>query len=170
MVNKLTVDNKHVQESLSQSVREGFYRHGDAAHLIPRTKSRRPIMTQTSKLSLALISGLSAFLLLASPASARGGGYYNEYPAEYNNSRYDNNNSYNNYNNYDDGDYYRERNYRGRSCSKGTGGTIIGAVAGGLLGRTVVRRGGDRTAGTIIGAGVGALAGRAIDKSGSRRC
>jgi Glycine zipper 2TM domain len=168
MVNKLTIDNNHVQESLSQSVREDFHRHGEAVHLNLRTKSRRPIMTHTSKLSLALISGLSASLLLASPASARGGGYYNDYPAEYNDRNYNNNN-------YDDGDYYRERNYRGdnyrgRSCSKGTGGTIIGAVAGGLLGRTVVRRGGDRTAGTIIGAGVGALAGRAIDKSGSRRC
>jgi Glycine zipper 2TM domain len=168
MVNKLTNDNKHVQESLSQCVREGMHRQGEAVPLSRQAKSRRSIMTRYSKLSLTVISGLSASLLLAAPATARGGGYYNDYPADYGNRSYSNSN-------YDDGGYYRDRDYRGnnyraRGCSKGTGGTIIGAVAGGLLGRTVVRRGGDRTAGTIIGAGVGALAGRAIDKSGSRRC
>ena len=66
---------------------------------------------------------------------------------------------------------YRDRdyqdNYRGYNrCGKGTGGTIIGAVAGGLLGNQVARRG-NRTEGSIIGAAVGALAGRAIDKAGS---
>ncbi len=30
--------------------------------------------------------------------------------------------------------YYRNNNYRNDRCDKGTGGTIIGAVAGGLLG------------------------------------
>lgn len=73
----------------------------------------------------------------------------------------------------DDG-YYRgarydrggDRYYRGNSCrDKGTGGLVIGAIAGGLLGNEVAR---DKTAGTVIGAGVGALAGRAIDKSDSR--
>ncbi len=65
----------------------------------------------------------------------------------------------------------RDRNYyRGQRCDKGTGGTIIGAIAGGLLGHEVVGRRGDKTAGTIIGAGVGALAGRAIDRSDGRRC
>ena len=50
-------------------------------------------------------------------------------------------------------------------------GLIIGAVAGGLLGRSIVGYRGDRTAGAIVGAGVGALAGRAIDKSDDRgRC
>ena len=43
---------------------------------------------------------------------------------------------------------------------------IIGAVAGGLLGNEVARRG-NKTEGSIIGAAVGALAGRAIDKSDS---
>ena len=60
------------------------------------------------------------------------------------------------------------RNYRARQkCQDGDGGTIIGAIAGGLLGNEVAegRRGrGDGTAGAIIGAGVGALAGRAIDR------
>ena len=63
--------------------------------------------------------------------------------------------------------YYRNNAYRGNArCDKGTGGTIIGAVAGGLLGNEVARRG-NKTEGSIIGAAVGALAGRAIDKSDS---
>jgi outer membrane lipoprotein SlyB len=63
--------------------------------------------------------------------------------------------------------YYRNNAYRGDArCDKGTGGTLIGAVAGGLLGNEVARRG-NKTEGSIIGAAVGALAGRAIDKSDS---
>lgn len=62
---------------------------------------------------------------------------------------------------------YRNNAYRGNArCDKGTGGTLIGAVAGGLLGNEVARRG-NKTEGSIIGAAVGALAGRAIDKSDS---
>ena len=72
---------------------------------------------------------------------------------------------------YEDGyRYSNDRDYRdyrnNNRCDKGTGGTIIGAVAGGLLGNEVARRG-NRTEGAIIGAAVGALAGRAIDKSDS---
>ena len=59
---------------------------------------------------------------------------------------------------------YGPRGGRGYRCDKGTGGTIIGAIAGGLLGNGIAGRG-DRGAGTIIGAGVGALAGRAIDRN-----
>ena len=85
------------------------------------------------------------------------------------------------YSNYDRDDYredrrdyrrdnqYHDDNYRNdyqRCRNRGTGGTIIGAVAGGLLGNQVARRG-NRTEGSIIGAAVGALAGRAIQKSGS---
>lgn len=57
--------------------------------------------------------------------------------------------------------------YRGERCDRGTGGTIIGGVVGGLAGREVAGRR-NKTEGTIIGAAVGALAGRAIDKSDSR--
>jgi len=60
---------------------------------------------------------------------------------------------------------YRHRDDR---CGKGTTGLVIGAVAGGLLGRAVAGRDGDRTAGLIIGGGTGALAGRAIDRSDDR--
>lgn len=71
---------------------------------------------------------------------------------------------------------YREwRGNDGRlRCRKpdGTTGLVVGAVAGGLLGRTIDTRG-DRTLGTLGGAAAGALAGRAIDKGSSnnnRRC
>ena len=59
--------------------------------------------------------------------------------------------------------YYRDRRYGNYCRDNGTGGTIIGAIAGGLLGREVAGRG-DRTVGTIIGGAAGALAGRAIDR------
>ncbi|NIJ34449.1 glycine zipper 2TM domain-containing protein [Sphingomonas oligoaromativorans] len=72
---------------------------------------------------------------------------------------------------YRDGRGYRDgpgrRDGRGRPdrhrCRDGTTGTIIGAIAGGLLGNAVAGYG-DRTAGTIIGGGVGALAGNAIGR------
>lgn len=80
------------------------------------------------------------------------------------------------YSNYDQSDYrqdrreYRRDRYEYRNnyqrCDKGTGGTVIGAVAGGLLGNQVAGRR-NRTEGSIIGAAVGALAGRAIDKADS---
>lgn len=63
--------------------------------------------------------------------------------------------------------HYDRGNHYGYRCKRdnGTGGLVIGAIAGGLLGNEVAR---DKTAGTIIGGGVGALAGRAIDRSDSR--
>ncbi|WP_373476017.1 glycine zipper 2TM domain-containing protein [Sphingorhabdus sp.] len=89
----------------------------------------------------------------------------------YNDDYYSGDSRYDRYDRYDRyerksqrrGDRYYRSNAR---CDKGTGGTIIGAVAGGLLGNEVARRG-NRTEGSIIGAAVGALAGRAIDKSDS---
>jgi len=65
------------------------------------------------------------------------------------------------------GGYYGGGNYRGRCRDKGTGGTIIGAIAGGLLGNEVGQgryNRGDGTLGAVLGAGAGALAGRAIDR------
>lgn len=79
--------------------------------------------------------------------------------------RYSNDRDYREYRN-DRRDYRRDRYYSNNRCDRGTGGTIIGAVAGGLLGNEVARRG-NKTEGSIIGAAVGALAGRAIDKSDS---
>jgi hypothetical protein len=51
----------------------------------------------------------------------------------------------------------------------GTTGTIIGGVAGALLGRAI--DGGRRSAvGTILGGGAGALAGRAIEQGSGPEC
>ena len=101
--------------------------------------------------------------LTATPAMARHG-YDDGY------SRYDRGDRYDRYDRreYRRGDryYQNSRNDYQRCRNSGTGGTIIGAVAGGLLGNEVARRG-NRTEGSIIGAAVGALAGRAIDKSDS---
>lgn len=58
----------------------------------------------------------------------------------------------------------RRYNYRTRRGCDNSGGTIVGALAGGLLGHTVAGRG-DRTLGAVLGAAGGALAGNAIDKS-----
>jgi len=67
----------------------------------------------------------------------------------------------------DRGDRYRHT-YRGRyqDCrrSKGTTGTIAGAVGGGLIGNAV----GGGTLGTIAGAGGGALLGRTLDRNHDR--
>ena len=86
-------------------------------------------------------------------------------------SRYDRSYRDNGYNrgNYNNRTYRGyDRNYRSyranQKCKDGDGGTIVGAIAGGLLGNTVAGRG-DKTLGTILGGLGGALAGRAIDRS-----
>ena len=102
----------------------------------------------------ALAMGATAFV--PTMAEAR---YYNGHP----------NRGYVQRDGYYQGDYNRYRtnryNYRAQQrCADGDGGTIVGAIAGGLLGRTIDTRG-DRLLGTVLGAGAGALAGRAIDRS-----
>ena len=106
----------------------------------------------------------------AAPAMARhyhGGDYYSSYDGGYDGYR---RGDY--YRGGQDG-YYNGNGYRGRyyyRCrNDGAAGTIIGAIAGGLIGNSVAGRHGDRTAGTIIGGAAGAIAGRAIDK-GDGRC
>jgi hypothetical protein len=69
-------------------------------------------------------------------------------------------------------DYYREppgdppprspRRYR--RCRDDAGPSIIGAIAGGLLGNVIAGRG-NRGIGTLAGAGAGALAGHAIGRN-----
>lgn len=73
---------------------------------------------------------------------------------------------------YDNGRVYRGNDNRNRyrevrKCSNGTTGAIVGAIAGGLLGRVIDSRG-DRAVGTILGGAGGALAGRAIERGGSQ--
>ena len=59
----------------------------------------------------------------------------------------------------------RRGDYRQREqCNHGSAGTILGAIAGGLLGNAAVGRHGNRTAGTLAGAGAGALVGRSADR------
>ena len=128
---------------------------------------------------IALSTALAASALTAFPAAAEAQSRYG-YSSRYDNSYY-NQRAYNQgYGNayyqpqrydrrfvrqpYYGGRYY---NHYGRRCS-GSTGTIIGAIAGGLLGSQVAGRRGDGALGAIIGAGAGALAGRAIDRSDCR--
>jgi hypothetical protein len=57
---------------------------------------------------------------------------------------------------------YRER--RAVRCDRGNVGTILGAIAGGLLGNAAIGRHGNHAAGTLAGAGAGALIGHATDQ------
>ena len=65
----------------------------------------------------------------------------------------------------DNDEIYRDSSGR-YYCKRddGTTGTIVGALAGGVLGN-LIAPGGSKTLGTILGAGAGGLAGRAIDRS-----
>ena len=51
---------------------------------------------------------------------------------------------------------------------KANQGTVVGALAGGLIGNQVAGNG-ARTEGTLVGAGVGAVAGHQIAKSSAKR-
>lgn len=128
---------------------------------------------KTTMLSIgALAMTLGAVALPAAPAAAQSyrDGYYGQrYGDRY--DRYDRSDRYERarYRDYrgDRGYAYRGR-YAGNRyerCKDGDGGTLIGAIAGGLLGNQVAGRGGDRLLGTVLGGAVGAVAGRAIDRS-----
>ena len=112
------------------------------------------------KLSIvgAALAMTATAIIPAAPAMAQTRSYRGDYGRSYGNG-YDNR-------------YYNNRTYRGRDqryrayqrCNDGDGGTIVGAIAGGLLGSAVAGRG-DKTLGVILGGAAGALAGRAIDRS-----
>ncbi|MBD8680030.1 glycine zipper 2TM domain-containing protein [Sphingomonas sp. CFBP 13720] len=95
---------------------------------------------------------------VASAQSYRGDRYEQQYRGDRGYREYRGDRGYRN--------QYRQRANRG--CENGDGGTVIGALAGGLLGNTVAGNN-NRLLGTILGGGVGALAGRAIDKSDAPR-
>ena len=124
-----------------------------------------------SKFTLAAAAGAVAITAMPAAASAQYRGGYDDYRYEqsYRGDRY----------RYQRGDnyygrnqaYYGNRNYNGQRC-KGTTGTIVGGIAGALLGREIAqgsgrgfRRGGSGTTGAIVGGAIGALAGRAVAKS-----
>jgi hypothetical protein len=118
------------------------------------------------KLSLAAAAlAVGATAMVPTAASAQR--YYDRYDRAYGDAYSD---GYNRGPRYDRGYYDRggyNRGYYNRGpqrCNNGTTGTIVGAIAGGLLGRAIDTRG-DRTLGTILGGGAGALAGHAIEKS-----
>lgn len=114
------------------------------------------------KITLALTAlAMGSTAIIAAPASAqrydRG---YGQYDQGYRGG------DYRHYRN-DDRRYYRNDRRQRNRCSNTTG-TVLGAIAGGLLGNSVAGRG-DRTLGAVLGAGAGALAGRAIDRSDDPR-
>jgi hypothetical protein len=102
----------------------------------------------------ALLTGATAVLPTAADAQRYHGQRYEQRYDRYD-GRYDGRRYYSR-------DRYRH-SYRARGCDN-TGGLVVGAIAGGLLGNAV-DGGRNRTAGTLGGAVLGALAGRAIDRS-----
>ncbi len=101
------------------------------------------------------------------------GGYNNGYQRGYNNTYQ------RGYNPGYSGQGYYGQNYGGNRCS-GTTGTIIGGVAGAVVGSKIAggrqrydyygnRRGGSNATGAIIGGAVGALLGRKVDKDSCNR-
>lgn len=126
------------------------------------------MLKKLSLIGATLAMGTTAAVVPATPAFAGDG--YSRY---YDDDRYEGRRYYRGDRRYANRGY---RNYRGNDYSYrcrrrgGTTGAIIGAVAGGLLGREIAGRG-DRGTGTILGAGAGALLGREVERSSkSRRC
>ena len=108
---------------------------------------------------LKSITLTAAALATAAAALAPGAAVAQRYRHDYHHS-YDRGTRY----------HYRDPRHPGRGdprCNN-LGGTVIGAIAGGLLGRTIDTRG-DRTVGTLGGALAGGLAGREIARSDNPR-
>jgi hypothetical protein len=124
------------------------------------------------KIALSTAVAVSALTALPAAAEAQSRyGYYDNYGNGYYNQGYDG--RYDRryaQRRYQDQRYQNQRygNYYGRRCSNGSTGTIIGAIAGGLLGREIAGRG-DRTVGTIVGGAAGALIGREVSRNDCRR-
>ncbi|MCP8891157.1 glycine zipper 2TM domain-containing protein [Sphingomonas faeni] len=114
----------------------------------------------------ALALGATALVPATADAQRWGSRYergYDGYQGGYRDNGYDR--GYRQYRGNDRRYNYNPRNRRG--CDN-SGGTIVGALAGGLLGHTIAGRG-DRTLGAVLGAAGGGLAGNAIDRSDNPR-
>ena len=112
----------------------------------------------------ALALGATALVPATADAQRWGSRYergYDGYQGGYRDNGYDR--GYRQYRGND-----RRYNVRNRRGCDNSGGTIVGALAGGLLGHTIAGRG-DRTLGAVLGAAGGGLAGNAIDKSDNPR-
>ncbi len=110
----------------------------------------------------ALALGATALVPAAAEAQRYGSRYergYDGYQGGYRDGGYRDDRGYREYRGSD-----RRYNARNRRGCDNTGGTVIGALAGGLLGHTIAGRG-DRTLGAVLGAAGGGLAGNAIDRS-----
>jgi hypothetical protein len=141
----------------------------------PAGRKDRGVRIMFKKIAISAAVAASALTVMPAAAEAQSYGYYNQgygyngryvdprYAQRYNQRYY---NGYNPYNSYNGQTYYQGRyNYNyGYRCNSGSTGTIIGAIAGGLLGSQVAGRG-DRAIGAIVGGAAGALAGREIDRS-----
>jgi hypothetical protein len=130
-----------------------------AANAVPDIPTGRRSMFKTFTLAASALA-MSATALV--PVAADAQRYRGGYERGYDRGGYDG--GYRSYRGNDRG-YYNRR--RGGGCDN-SGGTIVGALAGGLLGHTVAGRG-DRTLGAVLGAAGGALAGNVIDKSDNPR-
>ena len=121
---------------------------------------------------IALSTAVAVSALTAIPAAAEAQSRYGSYDnGYYQGQRYDRGYNQRYDRRYANQRYYNQRynnqrygRHYGQRCSSGTTGTIIGAIAGGLLGREVAGRR-DRTTGAIIGAGAGALIGRELGRN-----
>ncbi len=111
---------------------------------------------------------IAAATLVPSMANAQyyGGAPAPYYAGDYGRGGYDRS-GYDDRRGYDDRDgRHRHAYYRHRDrCDRCSTGTILGAIAGGLLGNAAIGRHGSHTAGTLVGAGAGALVGNAVDRN-----
>ena len=103
---------------------------------------------------IAAVAAMTATTVAPTAVEAHGRRYrdhhqLSRYDRGYDNRGYDNR-------------YYGETRAR---CRSGTTGAILGAAAGALLGREVLR---DKGTGTILGAAAGGLGGRALTRD--KRC
>ena len=117
---------------------------------------------------------VAAAVAIPTAASAQPGYYGGGYNGGYYGNSYGG--QYSSY--YDRSGYYSGPTWRGNDgryyCrrSDGSTGTIVGGVAGAVIGSQVAGRG-DRTIGAILGGAVGALIGNSVDRgnrNGRYRC
>ena len=145
------MDNERIQASLNANRPEGVIKNEQAAGAAPVPNRESPMFKTLTLAASALAMTTTALVPTAADAQRYRGGYERGYD---NRGGYDRG-GYRDYRG-DDRRYSNRR--RGGGCDN-SGGTIVGALAGG----------GDRTLGAVLGAAGGALAGRAIDKSDNPR-